>query len=99
MAPNSGVLVTAGVLSLFLITSRDRFDIGFVPEMRRYLAALPDGTRVFSHKAMREIVYLVDAKSASRFTWNAPNEIIHRSDKLEAQAADCTEFWYARKLV
>ncbi|MEA3211495.1 MAG: hypothetical protein QOE70_4552 [Chthoniobacter sp.] len=92
----TGVFLT---VLLFAATSRDRFDLGFVPEMRRYLAALPEGTRVFSHKAMREIIFLVDAKSARRFTWTAPNEILHRTDKLEAQAAGCTEFWYARKLV
>ena len=92
----TGIFLTA---LLFAATSRDRFDLGFVPEMRRYLAALPEGTRVFSHKAMREIIFLVDAKSASRFAWTAPNEIMHRSEKLEAQAAGCTEFWYARKLV
>ncbi|MGB8165934.1 MAG: hypothetical protein WCF18_00480 [Chthoniobacteraceae bacterium] len=92
----TGAFLTA---LLFAATSRDRFDLGFVPEMRRYLAALPEGTKIFSHKAMREIIFLVDAKSARRFTWIAPNEIMHRSDKLEAEAAGCTEFWYARKLV
>ncbi len=92
----TGIFLTA---LLFAVTSRDRFDLGFVPEMRRYLAALPEGTKVFSHKAMREIIFLVDAKSASRFAWTAPNEIMHRSERLEAQAAGCTEFWYARKLV
>lgn len=94
-------LLTGAVLTVlvFGITSRDRFDLGFVPEMRRYLAALPEGTKVFSHKAMREYIYLIDGKSAARLSWTAPNEILHRSEKLEAQAADCTEFWYARKLV
>ncbi len=94
-------VVTGAFLTslLFSITSRNHFDLGFVPEMRRYLTALPEGTKVFSHKAMREIIFLVDAKSASRFAWTAPNEIMHRSEKLEAQAAGCTEFWYARKLV
>jgi hypothetical protein len=95
-ALQTGVFLT---VLLFVVTNRDRFDLGFVPEMRRYLAALPEGTKVFSHKAMREIIFLVDDKAARRFTWTAPNEIMHRSDKLEAQAAGCTEFWYARKLV
>ena len=92
----TGVFLT---VLLVVVTSRDRFDLGFVPEMRRYLAALPAGTKVFSHKTMREIIFLVDAKSARRFAWTAPNEIMHRSAQLEAQAAGCTEFWYARKLV
>lgn len=94
-------LLTGAVLTLlvFAITSRDRFDLGSVPEMRRYLNALPEGTKVFSHKAMREYIYLVDGKAAARLSWTAPNEILHRTEKLEAQAAECTEFWYARKLV
>ncbi len=87
------------VVLLTVITSRERFDAGFLPEMRAYLRSLPDGTKVFSHKAMRELVYLVDPASARRFAWTAPNEIINRTDKLEAAAADCTEFWYARKLL
>jgi hypothetical protein len=98
--PRGQVLVGAIALAvLTLASSRDHFDIGFVPAMRRYLDALPDGTKVFSHKAMREIVFLVDAKSARRFAWTAPNEIMNRTAQLEAQAAGCTEFWYARKLV
>jgi len=95
-APVVGV---ASIALLALVTSRSWFEAGFVPEMRRYLQAVPTGTKVFSHKAMREIVHLVDATSARRFVWSAPNEIIHRTDKLEAQAAECGEFWYARKLV
>jgi len=87
-------------IALFaVVTSRPWFDLGFIPEMRHYLQAVPAGTKVFSHKAMREIVHLVDATSARRFVWTAPNEILHRTDKLEAQAAECTEFWYARKLI
>lgn len=89
----------AAIVLMSLITTRERFDLGFVPEMRRYLDALPAGTRVFTHKAMREIVHLVDAKAAARFVWTAPGEILRRSEKLEAQAAACSEFWYARKLV
>lgn len=90
---------TLAIVLLSVVTTRDRFDMGFVPAMRRYLDALPAGTRVFSHKAMREIVFLVDSAAARRFTWTAPNEIMNRSEQLEAQAAGCTEFWYARKLV
>jgi hypothetical protein len=90
----------AGVVALMaVVSSREFFNIGFVPEMRRYLAALPDGTRVFSHKAMREIVFLVGARDARRLEWFAPNHILHREEELEAMAAQCSEFWYARKLV
>jgi hypothetical protein len=89
-----------GVVALLAVMStREIFDIGFVPEMRRYLAALPDGTKVFSHKPMREIVHLVAARDARRLEWFAPNEILHANPRLEAMAAQCSEFWYARKLV
>lgn len=94
--------IVAGLLAFIVMaagTSRERFSLGFVPEMRRYLDNLPDGTRVFSHKAMREFVYLVSADDAERLHWEAPNEILHRTPQLEQIAASCQEFWYARKLV
>ena len=98
---NLGRIAISGVtiVALTLITSRDRFNLGFVPQMRTYLDSLPAGTKVFSHKAMREIVFLVDAAAARRLDWSAPNEILNRSESLEKMAGACTEFWYARKLV
>ncbi|HEX8295905.1 MAG TPA: hypothetical protein VF593_06360 [Chthoniobacteraceae bacterium] len=93
------LVLVGSVALLTAATSRALFDPGFVPEMRRYLASVPDGTRIFSHKAMREIVHLVDASSGRRLVWNAPNAILHRKPELEAQAAGAAEFWYARKLV
>ena len=87
------------LISLALLSSRQFTDPGSVPEMRRYMAGLPDGTKIFTHKAMREYAHLIDGRSAQRFTWSAPNEILHRTDALEAQAAECDEFWYVRKLV
>jgi hypothetical protein len=89
----------AAILLMVLITSRSFFDLGFVPEFRRYMATVPDGARVFSHKSMREITYLVDAGAAARFQWTAPNAILEKKPELEAAAAECDEFWYARKLI
>ncbi|MDB6150733.1 MAG: hypothetical protein JWQ44_2181 [Chthoniobacter sp.] len=94
-----GQAALMGVGMLFVLSSRAKFDLGFVPEMRRYMAGLADGTRVFSHKAMREIAFLVSAEDARRFRWSAANEILHRTDVLEARAAQSDQFWYARKLV
>jgi hypothetical protein len=82
-----------------LITTRERFDPGYVREMRAYMAALPDGTRVFTHETMRAIAYLAGSAEARRFQWSAPNHILHRDPPLEQLAAQSDEFWYARKLV
>lgn len=89
--------VLVGVL--FAATSRGRFDLGFVPEFRTYLRSLPDGTRVFTHDAMRAIAILCDADSVRRLKVDAPPRIMQRSPELEASAAQASEFWYARKLV
>lgn len=87
------------VIALWAITTRNRFDIGFVPEFRAYLRSLPEGTKVFTHESMRAIAMLCDADALSRLKVVAPNHILQRTEKLEAQAAEATEFWYARKLV
>ena len=93
-------LGAAAVIALCAITSRNRFQVGFVPEFRDYMRGLPAGTKVFSHDSMRAIAFLCDASSAQRFTWDAPRtSILHRDPALEARAAQCDEFWYARKLV
>ncbi|MDQ3622783.1 MAG: hypothetical protein M3463_09870, partial [Verrucomicrobiota bacterium] len=86
-------------LALLLITSREKFNLGFVPEMRAYLRSRPEGTKVFTHKGMREFCFLIDPKSSRDFAWHAPNAILHHDPKLEAIAAQCAEFWYIRKLV
>jgi hypothetical protein len=87
------------LILLVLITTRSRFDLGFVHEFRAYMATVPDGTRIFSHKSMREITHLVDSAAARRFDWYAPNAILHSQPEIEAEALKCAEFWYARKLV
>ena len=93
------VLGAAGLLLCAAVTTRDRYEPGFVPEMRRYMAALPDGTKIFSHEAMRGIAWLASSRDARRFQWFAPNSILHRDEEQEKMAAECDEFWYARKLV
>jgi hypothetical protein len=87
------------LILLVVITTRSRFDLGFVHEFRAYMATVPDGTRIFSHKSMREITHLVDSAAARRFDWYAPNAILHSQSEIEAEALKCAEFWYARKLV
>jgi len=93
------LLTACGVALCTVVTTRERYDPGFIAEMRRYMAALPDGTRIFSHKAMRQIAHLTSSRDARRFEWRAPNSILHRDPQHEALAAQCDEFWYARKLL
>jgi hypothetical protein len=78
-------------------TSRPLFDPGFTVEFTRHLAALPTGTKVFTHHAMRDLAFLVDPRDARRLVWNAPSKILFGSPELEAQAAASDEFWYLRK--
>jgi hypothetical protein len=93
-------LAGACVVALMAVaTSRQWFDLGFVPEMRRYMRALPAGTRVFTHDMMRAVAFLADASSARGFVWFAPGPILHRTAELEARAAEADQFWYLRKLV
>lgn len=94
------LLGAAALLTLCAVTTRDWFRLGFVPEFRDYMQALPAGTKIFTHDAMRAIAFLCDASTAKRFTWDAPRtSILHREPSLEERAAQCDEFWYARKLV
>lgn len=94
------LLGATGLIALCAITTRNWSQLGFVPEFREYMRALPAGTRIFSHDAMRAIAFLCDASSAKQFVWDAPRtSILHRDPALEARAAQCDEFWYARKLV
>ncbi|MEA3211051.1 MAG: Dolichyl-phosphate-mannose-protein mannosyltransferase [Chthoniobacter sp.] len=84
---------------LTLYSSRPFFDPGFTRDLRRAMAALPDGTRIFSHHAMHDLACLVDADVARRFTWIAPKRILLRNEDLEEQARTCDQFWTERKLL
>jgi hypothetical protein len=97
-APAAAVGCVA-VLALWAITTRERFDLGFVPEFRSYLRSLPAGTKVFTHESMRAIALLCDADAVRRLKISAPNYILQSTPMLESEAAQATEFWYARKLV
>lgn len=95
-APAFGAIA---VLLMWAFTSRDRFERGFVPEFHDYLASLKPGTKVFTHEGMRQIAFLCNAGAAKQLAFTAPGRILFRNNKLEAMAAQCDEFWYARKLV
>ncbi len=92
----SGVL---GFVLLSAITTRDRFALDYVPEMRRYMASLPPGTKVFTHHSMRPIAFLVHADAAQKIDWRTRNSILYYDSDHEAEAAGCSELWYARKLL
>jgi hypothetical protein len=93
-------LGAAALLVMSVVSSRTYFDLGFVPDFAAYMRALPPGTRVFTHESMRGIAFLCDPVAARKLSFVAPsNRILHRSADLEQDAAGCSEFWYARKLV
>ena len=87
------------VLVLWAVTSRERFTRGFVPEFSAYMRALPAGTKIFTHESMRALAFLCDESGARRLSFIAPNHILQRNTQNEADAAQCEEFWYARKLM
>jgi hypothetical protein len=86
------------IAALIAATERNFFDRGFVPEFRRYLASVPDGTSIFTHTSMRDIVRLIDPSTVGRVRWFAHGDILQRDRELEAEAMQCQEFWYERKL-
>ncbi|MES2568761.1 MAG: hypothetical protein V4710_01750, partial [Verrucomicrobiota bacterium] len=93
------MLAALALLLLVAGTERSRFDRGFIPKMQRYMAALPAGTKIFTHDSMRGIAFLVDPAKAGQFVWHAPNAILNYDPRLETTAAECDELWYVRKLV
>ncbi len=101
--PSEYPLAIGVVLVAFLcfIESRSRgfFDLGFVPEMKRYMRSLAPGTKVFTHDTMRAFAFLVEPGSAKQFTWVTEHEILWKVSYIEKEAGHCDEFWYARKLV
>jgi hypothetical protein len=96
-APAFGAIA---VLLMWALTSRERFDRGFVPEFHDYLASLKPGTKVFTHDGMRALAYLCNENAAKQLTFNVPaSKILFRRNGPERRAAESDEFWYARKLV
>jgi len=87
----------AAFVALALYSNRPFFDRGFTAELQHRMATMPSGTKIFSHRAMRDVAFLVDPENARRFQWIAPKAILVRNEELEAQAAASDEFWYLRK--
>lgn len=96
--PLGAVSVLLAVAFFILLTKRSFFDPGFVPELRAYLAAVPNDTSIFTHPTMRDIVRLVDAPALPRLRWSLHNHILEHDPEAEAAAQQCDQFWYARKL-
>lgn len=100
-APAFGAIA---VLLMWALTSRERFERGFVPEFHEYLASVKPGTKIFTHEGMRQIAFLCNADAARQLNFvgpnnTVPNKILFRTKKLEEAAAQAEEFWYARKIV
>jgi hypothetical protein len=89
----------SSVVLLFVLTSREFFETGYIPPFRAYLQSRPPGTHVFTHRAMRSFAFLMDGSAARRIEWFHRANIIERDPRLEAAAARANEFWYIRKLV
>jgi len=90
-------IVLVGV-SAAPIGDRGLFTLSYVNPFRAYMAALPDGTTVFTHTHMRGLAHLVDEKNARRIQWAGEKWILESKPELEKAAAASDEFWYIRKL-
>jgi hypothetical protein len=88
-------VVVIAILAAY--TSRPLFNLGFTPEYSRHMSALPTGTKIFTHHAMRDLAFMVDPANARRLAWTAPSKILARIPGIEAEATACDEFWYLRK--
>ena len=92
--------VATGVLAalvLAVVSSRDFFELGFIPRLREVLHNTPPGTRIFTHNTMRFAAMLADAKAASRLQWSTRHSIFSRDPESERMAAEADEIWYCRK--
>lgn len=107
-SPWSAVAAVAGVVAItgaitaqshHLFSQRQFFSLGWVPEMRKYVRSIPPGTKVFTHRDMRDFVFLADEATARNLTFLYQNDIIDGSPELEKMASQASEFWYVRKLI
>lgn len=96
----SATLAAAG-LAMLASTAMERgfYSLGYIPELQSYLRSRPDETKIFTHRMMRSVAYLAEAKASARLNWIAPREILSYSPEEERSAAKADEFWYARKLL
>lgn len=91
--------IFAVVLALIGLTSRHRFDLDFVPELRSYVRERPAGTRVLTHDALRAMVFLVAPDAGRRIEWSDFGSTLLASERRAAEAEAAEEFWYIRKIV
>ncbi len=87
------------VVLLALASSRPFFNLGFLPALRQHLEALPRGSKVFTHRSMRELAFLTAPASAAHLAWSAPRAILEGSRALEEMARAADHFCYIRKLL
>jgi len=96
-------LITGCAAVLFLVYTDWKtlgfFDLGYVPEMQRYMRSVPAGTKVFTHNSMRSFAFLVEPDAAAKINWVAEHEILWKVGYIEKEAGHCDQFWYARKLL
>jgi hypothetical protein len=75
------------------------FTLGYVPELRAYMRALPADAVIFTHRQAYILAHLVDAPTAERLHWRASDKWIVDADPQSiADEAAATDFWYVRKL-
>ena len=94
--------VYPGLVAFVLLSmhsARPRFTLDFVPDIRRYMATLPTGTKIFTHDTMRPLAFLLGAQDARRFVFVTRSSILLHDPAHEAAVAGCDEVWYARKLL
>lgn len=87
------------LLALVLFQGRrSLFETGFLPQLSHYLDTLPEGTRIFTHRAMRGAAFLANNDKAGKMEWYAPSSIFNYKQKHETEAAKADQFWYCRKI-
>jgi hypothetical protein len=75
------------------------FTLGYVPELRAYMRALPADAVIFTHRQAYILAHLVDAPTAERLHWRASDKwIVDADPQSTADEAAATDFWYVRKL-
>lgn len=81
------------------IGNRHFFSLGYVPEMRAYMRALPPDAVVFTHRQAKVLAHLVDDATARRIQWLASDKwITEPQPELIETASKANQFWYVRKL-
>jgi len=100
LAGASGLaLFVVSLLALSLVQGRRvLFNTGFLPRLSSYLDTLPEGTHIFTHKAMRAAAFLANGEKAAKMEWYAPHSVFNYKEAHETAAEAADEFWYCRKL-